>query len=166
MNKDKLLQEINKAYFFTETLKKMVDSHESIIILGNGGSSSIASHITQDYTKVLKKKAFTFTDPSRLTCYINDYGQSNAYTQFLKEFCDKDTFVILISSSGNSDNILNAAEYARKHASSCLLLSGFLQNNKLNSMTTDGNTEKYWVDSTDYGIVECVHQILLHSILE
>ena len=57
--------------------------------IGNGGSNSIASHITQDYTKALGKKAITFTDPSRLTCYINDYGMENAYKVFVEEFSDK-----------------------------------------------------------------------------
>ena len=164
MNKDKLILEIEKCYSFTEKLKKLVDSHKTIIILGNGGSSSVASHISQDYTKVLKKKSFTFSDASRLTCYINDYGQDFAYQQFLKEFSDKNTLVILISSSGNSENILNAARFSIENNSACILLSGFAENNKLN-LLSGTNVEKYWVNSLDYGIVECVHQILLHSIL-
>ena len=43
-----------------EALKTQVLRHEKIIIIGNGGSNSIASHISQDYTKFLKKKAFCF----------------------------------------------------------------------------------------------------------
>ena len=69
-----------------KTLEKLVLAHRDIIIIGNGGSNSIASHISQDYTKRLGKRSFSFSDPSRLTCYINDYGMEVAYQQFLKEF--------------------------------------------------------------------------------
>ena len=81
-------------------LKKIIDSSQEIIIIGNGGSNAIASHISQDYTKVLGKKSFSFSDPSRLTCYINDYGNENAYAKFLEHFSSANTTVILISSSG------------------------------------------------------------------
>ena len=109
MNKERLLLETEKCFEYKENLQKIIDSFEEIIILGNGGSSSIASHISQDYTKKLKKKSFTFSDSSRLTCYSNDYGYENAYKHFLTEFATEDTLVILISSSGNSQNILNCA---------------------------------------------------------
>ena len=67
-------KEIEKIKPLVEKLKSIVDKAENIIIIGNGGSNSIASHIAQDYTKVLGKKAISFSDPSRLTCYMNDYG--------------------------------------------------------------------------------------------
>ena len=73
-----------------KVLCDLVNSKSNIVILGNGGSNAIASHISQDYTKKLKKRSFTFSDPSRLTCYINDYGMEQANLQFLKEFSDQD----------------------------------------------------------------------------
>tara|TARA_A100001015_G_C14650394_1_gene578985 strand:- start:62 stop:409 length:348 start_codon:yes stop_codon:yes gene_type:complete len=115
MNKKTILSEINKCYDYYDQLTEVVKNHNKIIILGNGGSSSIASHISQDYTKKLKKKSFTFSDASRLTCYSNDYGYDNAYVQFLKEFVEYGTLVILISSSGNSDNILNCATWCEQN---------------------------------------------------
>ena len=86
MNIKQLRVELDKIEKLKPALKVLVDSYQKIIILGNGGSSSIASHIAQDYTKALGKTSFTFSDSSRLTCYINDYGMENAYKQFLKEF--------------------------------------------------------------------------------
>ena len=163
MNLDKLKLEINKI---TEDVKEDLgyfkNNHKEIIIIGNGGSNSIASHISQDYTKVLDKKSYSFSDPSRLTCYINDYGRDWAYYEFLKDFAEKDTLVILISSSGNSMNIVNAATWCEQKEIVYLALTGFDKNNNLNIMKSPF---KYHVDSDDYGIVECVHQILLHSIL-
>ena len=100
MKLDKLVCEILK--FKQEDIKKLeslVLNAKNIIMIGNGGSNSICSHISQDYTKQLAAKAFTFSDSSRLTCYMNDYGLEEAYRQFLQEFSIKGSLVILISSS-------------------------------------------------------------------
>ena len=166
MKKEDLLREINICYEYKQQLKNIIQNYKEIIILGNGGSSSIASHITQDYTKRLKKRSFTFSDPSRLTCYSNDYGYDKAYEQFLKEFATKDTLVILISSSGNSENILNCARWCDDNNIDILTLTGFSKTNKLKSMDLDNRLINYWVDSCDYGIVECVHTIFLHMVVE
>jgi D-sedoheptulose 7-phosphate isomerase len=146
-------------------LQKLVDlirNHEKIIILGNGGSSAIASHISQDYTKKLKKRSFTFSDSSRLTCYINDYGMDRAYSRFLEEFADPDSLVILISSSGNSQNIISCAEFCDSRNITYAILTGFNQNNKLRTSHSSFAKADIWVDSVDYGVVECAHQVLLH----
>ena len=147
-----------------DALKQLVLSREKIVIIGNGGSNSIASHISQDYTKQLGKRAFSFSDPSRLTCYINDYGMESAYSQFLKEFADSDSLVILISSSGNSKNILNAAKHCIEKNIEMITLSGFSESNKLKTMTQDSYLH-FWVDSSDYGVVECLHQVILHTVV-
>ena len=147
-----------------KTLEKLVLAHRDIIIIGNGGSNSIASHISQDYTKRLGKRSFSFSDPSRLTCYINDYGMEVAYKQFLKEFADKDSLVILISSSGNSENIVNCAKYCIDSEIKMITLSGFSQNNKLKTLTEE-HCLHFWVDSSDYGVVECLHQVILHTVV-
>ena len=165
MNKDKLITEINLAYDKTEVLKQIISKHDKIIILGNGGSQAVASHISQDYSKKLGKKSFTFSDPSRLTCYINDFGMENANTEFLKQFVEEDTLVILISSSGNSENMLNAASWCSINKTKFICLTGFDHENKLKSFSSQFKLFDMWVDSFDYGIVECVHQIFLHSVL-
>ena len=167
MKKQILLREIEKCYEYKDELKNVLSSYRNVIILGNGGSSSIASHISQDYTKKLGKKSFTFTDPSRLTCYSNDYGYDQAYCQFLKEFADQEeTLVILISSSGNSQNIINCAEWCCEHSIPILTLTGFSANNRLKNKNIKNRKINYWVDSNDYGIVECVHTIFLHMVVE
>ena len=162
MDIDKLIEETQKIKQLQTQLESLVAKHTEIIIIGNGGSNAISSHISQDYTKELDKKATCFSDPSRLTCYINDYGRDQAYAEFLKDFAEKDTLVILISSSGNSMNIVNAAVYCELNRINYIALSGFNKDNKLNNLNSK---LKFWVDSSDYGIVECTHQAFLHSIL-
>ena len=143
--------------------KDVIQPYKRVIIIGNGGSNSVASHIAQDYTKMLGKKAISFSDPSRLTCYINDYGRDEAYVEFIKHFWEEGTMVILISSSGNSMNIVNAAKYCVDNDYPYMALSGFDANNKLNTL---GNQHfKYHCKSHDYGVVESAHLIMLHTIL-
>ena len=154
---------INEIKSLKEDLKKIIALYTDIIIIGNGGSNAVASHISQDYTKVLDKRAISFSDPSRLTCYINDYGIDEAYKEFIKDFANTTSLIILLSSSGNSLNIYNAALYCKEKNIPFLLLSGFNINNKLNIL--DGALMKYWVNSEDYGVVETAHLIFLHSIL-
>jgi len=163
MQLDRLKLEIDNIKSYVGKLTNLVESHDRVIIIGNGGSNSIASHISQDYTKALGKNAICFSDPSRLTCYINDYGMKNAYRVFIEEFSTKDTLVIAISSSGNSDNIINAVKYCNKNNIKTVTLSGFEKDNKLNMLDSEIN---YWVDSRDYGVIECAHLVFLHSIIK
>jgi len=147
-----------------EHLKTVIRDHNHIILLGNGGSNAITGHVAQDYTKALGKKAICFCDSSRLTCYANDYGWEHAYTKFLEQFVEEKSLVILISSSGNSQNILNAAEFcASKYA--MVTLSGFEPNNKLRTKYQYDSDLHFYVPSRDYGIVEYIHGIILHSVI-
>tara|TARA_R100000152_G_C6781539_1_gene216237 strand:- start:902 stop:1408 length:507 start_codon:yes stop_codon:yes gene_type:complete len=148
-----------------EKLSSLIEKHRDIIILGNGGSNSIASHIAQDYTKVLGKKAISFSDPSRLTCYINDYGQDEAFTMFLTQLERPRSLVILISSSGESKNIINCLKYCQDRETKHVVLTGFKEDNTLRKKAKETSEVNYWVDSCDYGIVECLHQIFLHSVI-
>jgi len=163
MDLDILKIEIDKIKLIKDKLISLINNFNKIIIIGNGGSNAIASHIAVDYTKFLNKQASSFSDAPRLTAYINDYGRDEAYKQFISEFADTDTLIILISSSGNSMNIINSAKYCENNSIAYIALSGFNKSNKLNNMNADF---KYWVDAKSYGVVECAHEILLHSIVK
>lgn len=164
MNLDKLnIEIINNIKPRTDGLKSLILGFKKIIILGNGGSNAIASHISVDYTKFLKIPTLTFSNAPMLTAYTNDYGQDEAYKCFLSDFYTPDTLVILISSSGNSSNILNAAYYCEDNNISFIALSGFDSNNKLNQTNA---IFKYHVSSKSYGVVEMAHEIMLHSIVD
>lgn len=163
MNLDNLKSEIDKIKLKTEELKSLVNKFKKIIIIGNGGSNAIASHISVDYTKWLNIPTFSFSDGPMLTAYVNDFGIEEAYRQFLLNFASQDTFIILISSSGNSINIINAAKYCEDNNLKYAGLSGFNFNNYLNSMNADF---KYHVNYNSYGVVELAHETLLHSIVK
>lgn len=147
-----------------EKFCKAFDAHERIIILGNGGSNSVASHISQDYMKFHRKKISILSDPSMLTMLTNDFGYENAYQKFLEYYVEKDTLVIIMSSGGESKNMLNAQEWCEVNKVAYGVLSGFAPGNTLRKSSTNA-LWNYYINSTDYGVVECVHQIFLHGVV-
>jgi D-sedoheptulose 7-phosphate isomerase len=166
-----IVKEIQKILFDMlesdiEYLKEIVNEATQVILIGNGGSNAIASHIAVDYVKFLNTRSFSFTDSSMITAYMNDYGIEDAYKQYIVDMHENGGVVILISSSGNSKNIYNAAEYCVENDISFVLLTGFEENNPVRKDFKDYAVVEYWVDSKSYGVVECVHQIFLHSIIE
>jgi D-sedoheptulose 7-phosphate isomerase len=163
MNLDVIKNNIDYLKSKISMFEYFIFNHKNIIILGNGGSNAIASHIAQDYTKTLNKNAFSFSDSSKLTCYINDYGHDLAFVEFIKDYTFLDNLlVILISSSGNSENIVNCARFCEKNDIVFITLSGFDYTNKLNSFSK--SALNIHVDSKNYGEVECLHEIFLHSV--
>jgi D-sedoheptulose 7-phosphate isomerase len=166
-----IVKEIQKMLFDMpeseiEYLKELVDDATQVILIGNGGSNAIASHIAVDYVKFLNTRSFAFTDSSMLTAYMNDYGVEDSYKQYIVDMHENGGIVILISSSGNSKNVYNAAEYCKENDISFVLLTGFEEDNLVRKDFKEYAAVEYWVDSKSYGVVECVHQIFLHSIIE
>lgn len=144
------------------SLIKKNSKRNKIIICGNGGSSSIASHVATDITKILNKKTLTFADDNLITCYANDYGYENWTLELMKIYLEPKDLVILISSSGMSQNIVNAAKYIKTKKNILITLTGF---NKKNKLMKYGNVN-VWVDSKKYNIIEMVHHIFLVAIID
>lgn len=149
-----------------DTLLCLVNQASNVLLIGNGGSNAIASHISVDYIKFLNKQSIAFSDPAMLTAFMNDEGVQNAYSEFISKMSNKDTLVILISSSGNSQNIFNAAKFCVENNIKFVILTGFSKDNSVRSYFKDSAQLEYWVDSNSYGVVECVHQIFLHAIIK
>jgi len=143
---------------------KAFKNHNRIIILGNGGSNSVASHISQDYMKFHKKKVSILSDPSMITMLTNDFGYEFAYQKFLEYYVEKNTLVIIISSGGESPNMLKCVDWCEDNKIPYGVLTGFKHNNTIRSESTNA-LWNYHIDSVSYGVVECVHQIFLHGVV-
>jgi D-sedoheptulose 7-phosphate isomerase len=148
-----------EAALLIENLEK---TSGKVILVGNGGSASIASHVSIDFTKAANIRSINFNEASLLTCFANDYGYENWASNALNFYADSNDIAILISSSGQSKNIINAADKAKKIGLPIITLSGFLENNPLRKM----GDVNLWVNSSEYNIVESVHQIWLLSIVD
>ena len=133
-----------------------------IYIVGNGGSSSIASHVSVDFTKVAKINCSTFNNANLITCFANDYKYENWVVEAIKAYSLEQDLFILISSSGTSKNIVNAAQYCKRKKINLITLSGFKKNNPLSQ---SGNIN-FHVESEEYNFIEMTHHIILLSIVD
>ena len=105
--------DLKKIIKMTDEIMRLSKKNK-IIIAGNGGSASIASHFTVDLSKNTKIKCVNFNEPNLITCFANDFGYENWISNAVKIYANKKDILILISSSGKSRNILNAAFKAKK----------------------------------------------------
>jgi D-sedoheptulose 7-phosphate isomerase len=143
-------------------LKELRAAGGRLYLVGNGGSAGVASHAVTDFLNVAKLRATTLHEPSLLTCMSNDFGYDVAFARVLATLASSGDALIAISSSGQSANIRNAAAEMRKLGGKVVTLSGFKRDNPLRSL----GDVNFWLDSTDYGMVEIGHQFLLHNIAD
>ena len=175
MKFEKYFKDYNKSIFdLLNTLdSSLIDKSVSLIqscnhnngkvfIVGNGGSSSIASHISVDFAKVAKIKSSTFNNSNIITCFANDYGHDKWVTEAIKAYLQKNDMLILISSSGTSKNIINAANHCKNNNISLITLSGFSPNNQLTKL---GDVNIH-IKSENYNFIEMTHHIILLSIVD
>ena len=163
---DEYIDTLKSAHMEVEFFKfqNAFHSHSRIIILGNGGSNSVASHISQDYMKFHKKKVSILSDPSMITMLTNDFGYDNAYQKFLEYYVEEDTLVVIMSSGGESKNMLKCVDWCQDNRISYGVLTGFKPDNTIKNKATRA-LWNYHIASDSYGVVECVHQIFLHGVV-
>ena len=163
---DEYIETLKSAHMEVEFFKfqKSFYTHNRIIILGNGGSNSVASHISQDYMKFHNKKVSILSDPSMITMLTNDFGYDWAYQKFLEYYVEIDTLVIIMSSGGESENMINCLNWCEENKVSYGVLTGFSENNTIRK-NAKNSLWNYYINSDSYGVVECVHQIFLHGVV-
>ncbi|GEM_PF-518364 len=132
------------------------------ILAGNGGSAAIASHCAVDLTKNAGVRCINFNEADLITCFANDFGYEWWLEKALEAYADDGDLVILISSSGKSANIVNAARYAVMRGLSVVTLSGFAPDNPLKAL----GRLNLWVDSRAYNIIETVHQMWVLAVCD
>ena len=133
-----------------------------IYIVGNGGSSSIASHVSVDFAKVAKIRSSTFNNANLITCFANDYGYENWVLEAIKAYMSKKDMIILISSSGASKNIIKAAKYCNLKSINLITFSGFKKNNLLSKY----GKVNFYINSKQYNFIEMSHHIILVYLVD
>ena len=148
--------------WFVRRIRALKTDSNAAYFIGNGGSASIASHQAIDYANNCGVRALSLNDAAALTCFSNDYGYADVYRRQLEIHGRDGDMLVAISSSGQSDNILNAVQAARDKGMYVTTFSGFRPDNPLRR-TGDVN---FHVDSDRYGFVELAHLSLIHAILD
>ena len=123
----------SKLVLIEEAAKLCIESLKNggkILLFGNGGSAADAQHIAAELSGRFKKErralagiALT-TDTSALTAIGNDYGYEFVFSRQVEALCNKNDVVIGISTSGNSENVINAITIAKQVGGKVITLSG------------------------------------------
>jgi D-sedoheptulose 7-phosphate isomerase len=106
-----------------------IKSGHKLISCGNGGSMSDAMHFAEELSGRFRGDrkalpAIAISDSAHITCSANDYGFDHIYSRFIEGLGQKGDILLAISTSGNSANIINAAEAARAKGMKVVALTG------------------------------------------
>lgn len=143
-------------------LRSSKEPENKVMLIGNGGSAAIASHIAVDFWKNGGIRSTAFNDSSLLTCLGNDFGYSYVFSKPIEMFADRGDVLIAISSSGKSENILNGVKAAESKGCRIITMSGFKPDNPLRFM----GELNFYVPSMSYGYVELTHNALCHCVVD
>ena len=135
---------------------------------GNGGSASIANHMQCDHVKGIR----TATDLTPhvlslsanvelLTAIANDTGYENIFVYQLQSQSQPGDVLLAVSSSGRSSNIVRALTWAREQGLRTIAVTGFD-----GGAARDAAEVSIHVDCTNYGIIEDLHQAIMHALAQ
>ncbi len=127
LNNDEFIKKIEEI---AETCLKSLNSGGKIILAGNGGSFADAQHISAEFTSryMMDRDSLASiclgTNNSAISAIGNDYGFDKVFSRELSSVGDKDDVFIAISTSGNSENIIEAIKVSNKKGIKTFVLTG------------------------------------------
>lgn len=150
----------------------LIDAYKNdkfVYVIGNGGSAANASHLAQDLAKgtraskeqVKRIKALSLTDNTPfITAQGNDEGYETIFEQQLRTFAKLGDYVVAISGSGNSPNIITAIEWANNNGLTTIGITGY-DGGKLRKMAH----HCVHVNLNEMCTAESVHSIIFHYVI-
>ena len=152
----------------TKILIDNIKKNKNIFVAGNGGSASIANHLLCDFNKGIKISSKNKLKPKiislsnsveTITAISNDINYNKIFSFQLDNYCRKGDSLICFSSSGQSKNIIDVINLAKKKGLIIILFQGFGNLNK--KIKPD-----YYINLNykNYGITEDIFQSLMHII--
>ena len=133
-------QEVLNAFIADENNFKLIANAGDLIIesfnnkgklisCGNGGSMCDAMHFAEELSGRFRGDrpslpAMSISDPSYMSCVINDYGADAVFSRYIQGMGFKGDVLIAISTSGNSANVINAAKVAKDQGLKVIALTG------------------------------------------
>jgi D-sedoheptulose 7-phosphate isomerase/D-glycero-D-manno-heptose 1,7-bisphosphate phosphatase len=149
----------------------LLDAYTSgagVFACGNGGSAAIANHLQCDHSKgvrtatdLLPKVVSLSVNVELLTAIANDMSYEDVFVYQLQCHSAPGDVLIAVSSSGRSPNIVRALTWARDHDLRTIALTGF----DGGEASTVAEVSIH-VDGTNYGIVEDLHQAIMHALAQ
>lgn len=126
ISKSQNLEQIEKA---AQLMAVSLQKGGKLLSCGNGGSHCDAMHFAEELTGKYREErmplaAIAIADPTYMSCTANDYGFDKVFSRFLRALGQKNDVLLAISTSGNSANVLRAAELARQTGITVVALTG------------------------------------------
>ena len=162
-----LFQHKNEIKKIVELLIRARNNGKIIYTMGNGGSSSTASHFSSDLLKtaIMQKekrfKSISLVDNfSVISAWSNDDSYDNIFSEQIENFVTEGDIIICFSGSGKSKNIVKALQMAKKKGGTCIGITGM----------TGGMVKKICdvtilIDSNDMLTIESIHLMLCHCFI-
>ena len=149
-------------------LKRTYVAGGTVFACGNGGSAAISNHLHCDHLKgvqtdtALKPKVVSLSATiETITAIANDISYDEVFVYQLRTLAEPGDTLITISSSGKSENVVRACQWAKDNGVATIVMTGF-----------DGGRSRaiadisLHVDADNYGVIEDVHQSLMHILAQ
>ena len=160
--------DLKKLKLASDLIEKKILKNKTIFVCGNGGSAAIANHFVCDYTKLLRSKTklkpkvhSLSTNMELLTAISNDFAYDEIFSRQLEYYAQRDSLVIIISSSGNSKNVIKALDYCNKNKIQTIGFCGF----EGGYLSRKAKLSLHFF-AENYGISEDSHHISMHIIMQ
>ena len=147
---------------FYDLSMKVRNNNGKLMFAGNGASASIAAHGRVDFSKQGKVRGLDFNEPNLITCFANDFGYDNWVAKAVEHFGDDQDAVVLISVSGRSPSVVNAAKYAQSRNIPVVSFTGSAPDNPLRQ----ASNISFHFESRAYNVVEAVHMMWLTTVVD
>ena len=151
-----------------EMLSRAMERDAQIYVCGNGGSAAISNHLVCDHSKGvqtdtgLKPRVISLAaNVELMTAIANDISYAEVFVYQLRTLARPGDVLVSISSSGDSDNIVRAVEWAKANGIATLAMTGFKGGRS--AALADVSLH---VEAGNYGIIEDAHQALMHVLAQ
>lgn len=150
----------------SETIANAFTQNKKLLTCGNGGSMTDAMHLAEELSGKFRNDrkplpAIAIADPSYLTCTANDLGFENIFSRFIESLGNTGDVLVAISTSGNSPNIIKAAEVSKLKGMQVIGLTG-KDGGKLSALC-DVEIRVPHFGYSDR--IQEIHIIIIHSIV-
>ncbi len=149
-----------------EAMADALKAGGKLLAVGNGGSCCDAMHFCEELTGRFRDDrpplpAIACTDPGHITCVANDYGYDAVFARWVRALGRRGDVLVLLSTSGNSPNIVRASEAAAEQGITRVALLG------KTGGTLAGACEHEWVvPGATADRIQEIHMLILHTLIE
>jgi phosphoheptose isomerase len=151
-----------------DVLEQTYQKNQTLYVCGNGGSAAISGTFVCDHTKLVQtdtnltaRVVSLAGNMSMLTAIANDLSYDEIFLYQLKTLANFGDALLTISASGDSENVVKAAIWARENKMEVIAFTGFG-----GGRMADLATVHLHVEADNYGVIEDVHQSLMHMLAQ